>query len=126
MLLPIVLLLASASPVQQADHVAASPAPQTSQARTTLQDPGPNSFVHKPLPGAQSPDRGIIAPRAACDEQHRCFCASITAYVFSDGENPQLQYITHCPNRDVPYHTERAHRKLPENEHQPELKRANY
>lgn len=153
MLLPIVLLLASAGPIQQADNFAAASMEQSatsSQPRTLLPDPGPNKFVlgppgirrmpdeqitvrlpdpgpnrfvHKPRPGNQRPDTGIIVPRAACDEQHVCPCASIKAYVFSDGENPQFQYVSYCPNRDVPNEIERARHRPSEGDQQPALKR---
>lgn len=151
MLLPIVLLLASAGPIQQADKVAAASMEQSStssQPLTLVPDPGPrkfvigpsgnrrmlaepirlpdsgpNSFVHKPRPGNQRPDTGIIVPKSS---RYGNGCMSITAYVFSDGENPELQYVTHCPNLDIPNQTERARGRLPETEQQPDLKRTKY
>lgn len=154
MLLPIVLLLASSGPIQQAANVAAASIEQSATSSQPLTlvpdpgprkfvigpsgnrrmlaepirmpDPGPNSFVHKPRPGNRRPDTGIIVPRPTCDEHHPCVCASITAYVFSDGENPQFQYVTYCPNRDVPNQMERARDRLPETEQQPDLKRTKY
>ena len=128
MLLPIVLLLASAAPAQQSTDVVV-PTEQSAisqQNRGAISNPGPNRFVH-PGANARKPlfDEGIIPPKNPCIADGTCKtgCMSITAYVFSDGENPQLQYVTHCPNLDVPNQTERARHRLPENEQQPDLKR---
>jgi hypothetical protein len=130
MLLPIVLLLATAGSTQQAQQIdKAAILKRLEQLRAEAErsqivpnNSGPNSFVHKPRPGNERPDTGIIISRP-CDEQHPCPCASIRAHVFSDGENPQPLYVTDCPNLDVPYRTERAHRNVPENERQPTVKR---
>lgn len=151
MLFPIVLLLASSGPIQQANSVAAASMQQSatsSQPLTLvpdslprtfvigpsgnrrmsaepirLSDPGPNSFAHKPRPGNRLPDTGMIVPKSP---RYGNSCMSITAYVFSDGESPELQYVTHCPNLDVPNQTERARDRLPETEQQPDLKRTKY
>jgi len=147
MLLPIVLLLASAGPAQQ--HINAAPTPQqfslteqnhtrqffiTARARHALIEPRTYRIFGKPAanrfvnPGQDQPripfDEGIIVPRNSClaDGTCKAACASITAFVFSDGENPKLQYVTHCPNLDVPYQTKRAKGDEPEREHQPSVK----
>lgn len=131
MLLPIVLLLATAGPIQQA-RTFQFPTQQTEQARTfqfpsqqtvqprtlLIQAPAPNKFVHK-LNNPEQWDSIAVPKREG--ESNGCF--SITAYVFSDGENPQLQYVTHCPNADGPYINERAQGKGMRNDQQPELKR---
>lgn len=118
MLLPIVLLLATAGPIQQTETVATQPA-SSSQPRTLLTDPGPNKFVIGPHGNRRLPDEGIVIPK---NSTRNTSCMSITAYVFSDGENPKLQYVTDCPNLDVPLQTQRARHK-PDNEEQPDLKR---
>jgi len=123
MLLPIVLLLASAGPIQQTDSVAADhtqPA-SSSQPRTLLTITGPNTFVIQRRGNRELPDKGIIIDNQSPKRNNGCL--SITAYVFSDGENPELQYVTHCPNLDVPYQTKRARHNLPQNEQQPDLQR---
>jgi len=120
MLLPIVLLLASAGPIRLADQVAATQmenSATTKQARTLLPNSGPNTFVHERRGERVMPDQGIIIPANGNG------CMSITAYVFSDGENPELKYVTHCPNLVVPYETKRAHRNEPDSDHQPTLRR---
>lgn len=117
MLLPIVLLLASAGPIQQAENVP-TPKPQNSQAQTWLAPATPNRFVHKVNP--EHWDTIEIPIRGGGPN-----CALITAYVFSDGENPQLQYVTHCPNLDVPYLNKRAQGKGMRNDQQPTIKRTN-
>jgi len=121
MLLPIVLLLASAGPIQQADSIATANAQQSASSKQTqrLTNPGPNRFVIGPRGNGQ-PDEGIIIPRNA---RRNTGCLSITAYIFSDGETPELQYVTHCPNLDVPYQTERARHNLPNHQQQPDLRR---
>jgi hypothetical protein len=116
MLLPIVLLLASAGPIQQAENVPA-PNPQTSEARTLLTPAAPNRFVHKFPEHWDSIERPVGGGGPNC--------ALITAYVFSDGENPQFQYVTHCPTHDVPLMNKRAKGKHLGNDQQPELKRTN-
>ena len=123
MLLPIVLLLATAGPIQQTDNVAAAStqSASSSQPRTLLTNPRPNRFVIGPRGSRKLPDEGIIIPRHP--RRNNNGCLSITAYVFSDGENPELQYVTDCPNLDVPYQTQRAQHKLPDNDPQPDLKR---
>lgn len=118
MLLPIVLLLASAGSMPQtANATAAAP----HQFSTTNQDQmAPDGFVLR----RRSPDvfdKGMIIPQPT----HKAGCLSITAYVFSDGENPQLQYVTHCPNLDVPYLNKRAQGKGMRNDQQPTIKRTN-
>ena len=120
MLLPLVLLLASAGPMQQTDNVVVPSIEQsatTSQPRTLLGNPGPNTFLHRRRGNRFMPDKGIIIPARANG------CLSITAYVFSDGENPKLKYVTDCPNLEVPYQTKRAHGDVPEKERQPRLRR---
>jgi hypothetical protein len=104
LLLPIVLLLASAGSAQQAADVAA-PAQQIPHGKPLL-------------------DKGMILPNNSCIANGTCKtgCLSITAYVFSDGENPKLQYVTHCPNLDVPYQNKRAHHHVPDTEKQPALR----
>ena len=126
MLLPIVLLLATAGPVQQATNGAASAEQSSHQARTVITDPGPNSFL-RGKPGAENRfDKGIILPTTCvAAEGCRTGCLSITAYVFSDGENPQLKYVTDCPNLDVPLQNKRAQGKGMGKENQPTVKRTN-
>ena len=134
MLLPIVLLLAAAAPTQQAADVV----PAAQQFSITEQnhgaiEPGPNRFVNPGPMGSVrrfrsnriSPDNGMIIAPNPClgDGACQAVCAHITAYVFSDGENPELQYVTDCPNLDAPNQTERARRNLPKNQQQPDLKR---
>ena len=131
MLLPIVLLLASAAPAQQAtDVAAATQRSSTEQNRGAISNPGPNSFFVHPEPNARKPqiDEGIIHPKHPCVADGTCKtgCLSITAYVFSDGENPELQYVTHCPNLDVPYQTKRAHHDETDTEQQPALKTTSF
>lgn len=73
-------------------------------------NPSPNKFLRgKPRQG-NSGDEGIIVQKNPCIAEGTCQtgCLSIAAYVFSDGENPQLKYVTHCPKLDVPYQTKRA------------------
>jgi hypothetical protein len=123
MLLPIVLLLASAGSIQPTESIATRNPQQSASSerpRTLLTDPGANRFVIGPRRNRQSPDEGIIIPASP---RRNTGCLSITAYVFSDGESPELQYVTHCPNLDVPYQTQRARHNLPNNEQQPDLKR---
>lgn len=128
MVLPIVLLLASAGPMQQADHAKGASAEQPSKPQiiSPLTNPEPNRFVHR-FPGAgEALDKGILPTNLPCDAQHECeqVCAKIMAFVFSDGETPELKYVTDCPNRDVPPQTERANGKRPRRD-QPSLKRTN-
>jgi hypothetical protein len=144
LLLPIVLLLASAGPTQQAINVAPSTRqfslteenptrqfsltnrhPLTNPRTYRIVSPGPQGFVIRKWRNGTSPDsRMIIEPkRCSSDEECKTACMSMTAFVFSDGENPQLQYVTDCPNLDVPYRTERANHDGPDTEHQPALKR---
>ena len=129
MLLPIVLFLASAGPAQQATDVAAAPQRPSiiGQNRGLISHPGPNRFRHAKPPRGNSGDDGIFVPQNPCVADGTCQtgCLSITAYVFSDGENPELQYVTHCPNLDVPYQTKRAQHDKSNAEHEPDLKRTN-
>jgi hypothetical protein len=124
MLLPIVLVLASAASAPAADTATAK-LPSASNHNQVLND-GNNEhgFVIKPRRNQPGPDEGIIIPHRDCRSDQECNtrCLSITAYVFSDGENPQLQYVTDCPNLDVPYQTKRAHRNGTDTERQPRLK----
>lgn len=105
MLLPIVLLLASAGPIQQVADVV----PATQQSSITEQNrgaiasdsnrfvnPGPMGFVRRFRGKRGSPDNGMIVTPNPCLADGTCqaVCAHITAYVFSDGENPKLQYVT--------------------------------
>jgi hypothetical protein len=127
MLLPIVLLLASTGPTQEPTNVAV-PAEQPAireQNRGAIDDSGRNRFLPGKPRHYNSGDEGIIVQKNPCvaDGTCRTGCLSLTAYVFSDGENPQLQYVTHCPNLDVPYHTERANHNVPHSAQQPDLKR---
>jgi hypothetical protein len=129
MLLPIVLLLATAGPIQQINNAVVASAEQSSksQPRTFLTDPGPNRFVIR-RPGAGNEfDKGIIHPEHPCVREEGCRtgCLSITAYVFSDGETPTLKYVTDCPNLDVPLQNKRAQGKGMGNDHQPTLTRTN-
>ena len=127
MLLPIVLLLASAGAVQQTDNVASGSQEQFSTARQVVSHPEPNGFIRgKPHHGF-SGDEGMIVRHRPCrsDQECKTACLSITAYVFSDGENPKLKYVTDCPNLDVPYQNKRAQGKGMDNDHQPTLKRTN-
>jgi hypothetical protein len=120
MLLPIVLLLASAGSMPQTANAMAATSEQFStpnQNQTATAKSGSDGFVLRRR-GPVMPDQGIILPGG-----NRKACLSITAYVFSDGENPQLQYVTHCPNLDVPYQTKRAHRNGSESDRQPTLRR---
>src|SRR5215469_770861 len=137
MLLPIMLLLASAGPAQQALHAASTTRqfslsdqdrPRqfslTEQNRRSIAkpriyrfvSPGSMGFVQRTPRNGISGDEGIVVSRNPClaDDTCRPVCASIRAHVFSDGENPQPLYVTDCPNLDVPYRTERAHRNGPE------------
>jgi hypothetical protein len=129
MLLPIVLLLATAGPIQQVGNAAAASAEQSSksQPRRFLTDPGSNTFVRGKHNDGQLPDEGMIIGPHPCvsGEECRADCLSITAYVFSDGENPQLKYVTDCPNLDVPLQNKRAQGKGMGKQHQPTLKRTN-
>ena len=128
MLLPIVLFLASAAPAQQSTDIAV-PVEQSAisqQNRDAISNPGPNTFLgSKRRRSPRHLDEGIIVPKNRCLADGTCQtgCLSITAYVFSDGENPELQYVTHCPNLDVPYQTKRAQHDEPNTEQQPTLKR---
>lgn len=143
MLLPIVLLLASPGPIQQAEAlpqkaaaVEQSGAVERNQTikrqgtnRFVIKHPGPNRFVNPQqngrLPGTPLFDKGIVVGRNPCLADGTCqpVCAEITAYVFSDGENPHFKYVTDCPNLDVPYRTERARHNVPQTEQQPDLRR---
>ena len=133
MLLPIVLLLASAGPIQQADKATTAPEQFTAeeQNRAVNNNQDSNRFVNPGQPGPNDRrrrmhqfDEGIIVKNAClADGTCKDVCAEITAYVFSDGENPKLQYVTDCPNLDVPYRTQRARHNLPKNQQQPDLKR---
>ena len=127
MLLPIVLLLASAGAVQQADNVSSASTEQFSTPHQTISDSGSTGFVHKRDRNRHMLDEGIIHRKEPCLAQHECQtgCLSITAYVFSDGENPELKYVTDCPNLDVPYENKRARKKGADNDQQPTLKRTN-
>ena len=131
MLLPIVLFLATAAPAQQPTSVAV-PAERSAiseQNRGAISDPGPNTFLGSKRRRSPSHiDEGIIVPKNRCIADGTCQtgCLSITAYVFSDGENPKLQYVTHCPNLDVPYQTRRAQHDETNSEQQPALKRTKY
>jgi hypothetical protein len=127
MLLPIVLLLATAGSMQPANSAAAKSEFSTNRPQTVITDPGPNSFL-RGRPGAENRfDKGIILPNHSCVAQEGCRtgCLSITAYVFSDGENPTLKYVTDCPNLDVPLQNKRAQGKGMGSDHQPALKRTN-
>ena len=128
MLLPIVLLLATAGSVQQANNAAAGGTEQISkpQAVTTLTNPEPNRFVHRLPDAGETFDKGMIVPEHPCNPEEECqkACASITAFVFSDGETPELKYVTDCPNLDVAPQTERANGKRPRSD-QPSLKHTN-
>ena len=124
MLLPIVLLLASSASIQPSKPAIARQdfAADQSQLPTNLDTR--NGFVRKfggSEPGAED---GILIPGRNCSSRQDCkkACMSITAYVFSDGDYPQLQYVTDCPNLDVPYQTKRARRNVPYNESPPRLK----
>jgi hypothetical protein len=126
MLLPIVLLLASAAPAQQTD--VAVPAEQTAiseQNHGAISNPEPNTFLRGKPRHRNSGDEGIIVQKNPCIADGTCKtgCLSITAYVFSDGENPQLKYVTDCPNLDVPFQTKRAQHHETNTEQQPALKR---
>jgi hypothetical protein len=119
MLLPIVLLLASAGSMPQTANAAAASSEQFStphQNQTAVAKSESDGFVLRRR-GPVMPDQGIILIQSPKR------CLSITAYVFSDGENPQLQYVTDCPNLDVPYQTKRAHRNGSDSDHQPTLRR---
>ena len=127
MLLPIVLLLASAAPAQQATDVAAATQQSsiTEQNRGAISNPVPNTFLRGKPRHCNSGDEGIIVQKNPCIADGTCQtgCLSITAYVFSDGENPQLKYVTDCPNLDVPYQTKRAQHHETNTEQQPALHR---
>ena len=86
MLLPILLVVGSVASGAQATDTGAS---KNQEFPTTAQ--------HRTL------DPGFVIP-ASCPEGSPCkpVCASIRAYVFSDGENPQLKYVTDCPNLKLP------------------------
>jgi hypothetical protein len=130
MLLPILLLLASSASVQPVQAgtnsgAAVSAADKSSKA-SNPDKTGQDGFVRKFPDRRQIPDEDIIQ-RHDCASGQECktACLSITAYVFSDGENPQLKYVTYCPNLDVPNWTERAQRKGTGNDQQPTLRRTN-
>jgi hypothetical protein len=131
MLLPIVLLLAGLGSPQQADKAATTPEQSTAQEqhRTVISNPGSSRFVNPGgdwLPhGKVFVDHGIVVSEEPClpDGTCKAACASINAYVFSDGENPKLQYVTDCPNLDAPYRTKRAHDHVPDTKQRPDLKR---
>jgi hypothetical protein len=136
MLLPIVLLLATANPTQQANKATALPQnaavePSALVEQTATSNPGQNRFVNpgqaRRLPRTPLYDKGIIVPKNPCLADHTCEtgCLSITAYVFSDGETPELKYVTDCPNLDAPYQSKRAHHDVPPSEQHPVLKRRN-
>ena len=127
MLLPIVLLLASAASMQQVDAGAATAKQISASDHTQAVDEGNSAqpFVRKRQ--RHTLDEGIIVRHRPCRSDQECNtgCLSITAYVFSDGENPELKYVTDCPNLDVPYQNKRAQEKGAGNDHQPTLKRTN-
>jgi hypothetical protein len=126
MLLPIVLILASAAAT--ANPAAVNPEPSSTSKKIILSNPGPSTFAHHLNPqSGNMPDPGIMLPRNPCIAERECQvgCLSITAYVFSDGENPELKYVTHCPNLELPYQNERARRNSPGPDHQPTLRRTN-
>ena len=127
MLLPIVLVLASAASMQAPDPGAAKRVSAPINSQVFGRSNNENGFVIKPRPNQPGPDEGIIIPHRNCrsDQECKTGCLSITAYVFSDGENPQLQYVTDCPNLDVPYQTKRAHRNGTDTELQPKLQHTN-
>ena len=117
MLLPIVLLLATAASTRQVD--AAGTAKQSlSSEHSQVADEltRADGFVNNPQ--LEEFDKGIMLPHGS-----QKGCLSITAYVFSDGENPQLKYVTHCPNLDVPLQNKRAHGKGSNPDGQPNLLR---
>ena len=127
MLLPIILVLASAASAQPANPSAAQQASAAVRSQVQNSFRPTDNFVRK-LPRNQAPaDDGMIIRRRECgsDQECKAGCLSITAYVFSDGENPQLRYVTDCPNLDVPYQTKRAHRNGSGNEAHPGLKHTN-
>ena len=127
MLLPIVLLLASSASIQPTDSIVARRplAPDQSQLPNHLDSS--NGFVRRFGGNQPGADQGILIPRRNCSPQNcNSACMSITAYVFSDGEYPQLQYVTDCPNLDVPYQTERAHRNAPHRGSQPRLRHTDF
>ena len=127
MLLPIVLLLASAASTQQVDAGAATAKQISASNHSQAVDEGNSAqpFVLKRQ--RHRLDEGIIIRHRLCRSDQECNtgCLSITAYVFSDGENPELKYVTDCPNLDVPYQNKRAQEKGAGNDHQPTLKRTN-
>jgi len=122
MLLPIVLLLASSASIQPLDPPVARRPLAVDQSSNDLD--APNGFVRRFGENAPGADEGILIPGRNCSSRQDCkkACMSITAYVFSDGDYPQLQYVTDCPNLDVPYQTKRARRNVPYDESQPRLK----
>jgi hypothetical protein len=129
MLLPIVLALAGAASVQPAGNMAAVNVKQFSapdQIQALEHSNRGDGFVHKFNDGAGI-DRGMIVSHQKCGPNQECSagCLSITAYVYSDGENPHRQYVTDCPNLEVPYQMKRAHQKHSGTDDQPRLKRTN-
>lgn len=115
MLLPIVLLLATAASTPQVDATATAKQPLSSQQSQVVGEPtGADGFLSNPQ--WKQFDKGIMVPPGS-----QKGCLSITAYVFSDGDNPQLKYVTHCPNLEVPLQNKRAHGKGSNPDGQPNL-----
>jgi len=115
MLLPIVLLLATAASTPQVD-AATTAKPLSSEHIQVADEPiRADGFVIHTGPQWEI-DKGIMLPPGS-----QKGCLSITAYVFSDGDNPQLKYVTHCPNLDVPLQNKRAHGKGSNTNGQPNL-----
>lgn len=128
MLLPLVLAPMSAASMQPTGNVAAAGAKQFSSDQNQAMDHSNNGqgFVHK-FHDRSTIDDGMIVRQQPCrsDQECKTACLSITAYVYSDGEIPRRQYVTDCPNLEVPYQMERARRKHSGNDHRPSVRRTN-
>jgi hypothetical protein len=127
MWLSIVLVLASGASMQQADNAAADTAKQFSVSQhdqTADEGPAVLPSIQIRRGNKQSLDPGIVMGAGCNPEQRECVCASITAYVFSDGENPKLKYVTHCPNLELPQATQTQGQE--ENRQQPAVRRIKY
>lgn len=127
MWLSIMLVLASGASMQQADDAAADTAKQFSVSQhDQTADAGPvvPPSIHIGRRNKQSLDPGIVMNAGCRPEKGECVCASITAYMFSDGENPKLKYLTHCPNLELPQATQTQ--GSDENRQQPTVRRVKY
>jgi hypothetical protein len=104
MLLPIVLLLGAASTPVDAGVTTAKQDSASDYSEAVDEGKSTQPFVHNFHGSGQTMDRGVMLPHG-----RNTACMSIRAYVFSDGDHPELKYVTDCPNLDVPYQSKHAH-----------------